>query len=406
MKESQAGESSGKGWPEGVWPWMPRMAYGRAFWCVFGASFALNAAANLFVLFPLYVVKLGGGASLIGAVVGTGPLCALLARPAAGAAINRRGRKWAALWSLLLDAGAMALYLPVRTLGGAIFLVRALHGAFEGTARVALFATIYDLLPEGRQGEGMAIFSLCGMGSAALAPLAGELLIKRAGFGAFFAVASALVVGGALATLPLPDDPPASRARDARQCGDSSHGALLAGPGLGPLWVVTLLFSLAISARLSFVAPFAYARGIAQVGWYFAVYSVAGVLVRVFGARVIDRVGPERMVVPSLMVLAAGLGLIAGAGRLGMLNWAAAIGGLGHGYLYPALSALVIMRTRPGAMGRSSGIYTSLYDFGAMAGPYALGMVGEYLGYGPLFIAAGACALLAAIYFAAAQPSS
>lgn len=387
-------------------PQAPRAGYGTAFWLLFTASFALNSQVNLFVLFPLYVVELGGGAGLIGAVVGTGSLFALLARPAAGAAIDSRGPKWTALWFLFLDAGAVALYLAVRTLGWPMFAVRAIHGAVEGTARVALFAMVYDLLPDGRRGEGMAIFSLCGMGSAMLAPLAGEWLIKRVGFGAFFATSTALVLIGALAILALREDRPVPHACDSQDPDSSTYRGLLADPGLRPLWIVTLLFSLALSARLSFVAPFADARGIAGVGWYFAVYSLAAVLVRVLGGRVIDRVGPERMLMPSLLVLAVGLALIAGTGRLGILLWAAAIGGIGHGYIYPSLSALVIARTRTGAMGRCSGIYTSLYDLGGMAGPYLLGIVGEFVGYGPVFIAAAAYALVAGIYFAFVQPVS
>jgi hypothetical protein len=60
------------------------LVYGRAFWLVFAASFALNMVANLFVLFPLWVVELGGNAGVIGAIVGTGSLAALAARPGVG----------------------------------------------------------------------------------------------------------------------------------------------------------------------------------------------------------------------------------------------------------------------------------------------------------------------------------
>ena len=175
---------------------------------------------------------------------------------------------------------------------------------------------------------------------------------------------------------------------------------------LQPLWVVTLLFSLAISSRLSFIAPFAYEEGIARVGIYFLIYSVTGVVVRVLGRRVLDRVGLARVMVPALVILALGMALVAGSGHHGVLNLSALVGGFGHGYLYPSLSALVIARTDLAAMGRSSSIYTSLYDAGTMAGPYLLGVVGEYFGYGLLFIVSGAFALVAAAYFVAVEPQS
>ena len=160
------------------------------------------------------------------------------------------------------------------------------------------------------------------------------------------------------------------------------------------------------SSRLSFVAPFAYEKGIATVGGYFFIYSLVAVATRLVGSRILDRVGLGRVLVPTLVILAIGMALIAGAGHAGVLSIAAAIGGLGHGYLYPALSALVITRTDTNAMGRSSSIYTSLYDAGTMAGPYLLGIVGEYFGYGPLFIVSGAIAWIAALYFVAMEPQA
>ena len=357
--------------------------YRRDFWLLFSASFALNSCSNLFALFPLWVVDLGGGASTIGAIVATGSLFALLARPYVGTAIDRRGRKATSFWFLALDVVALALYLPIHTLGWPIYAVRAIHGAIEGTARVSLFAMVYDLLPAGRQGDGMSIFSLCGMGPAAIAPLFGEMLIRHLGFRTFFVTAMVLVAIGAALAMLLPDDRLKHHAEHHTAPRGPSYLALMRDAKLQPLWVVTLLFSLAISSRFSFVAPFAYQKGIATVGGYFFIYSVVAVATRLVGSQIMDRVGLGRVMVPALVILAIGMALIAGAGHAGVLSIAAAVGGIGHGYLYPALSALVIARTDTTAMGRSSSIYTSLYDAGTMAGPYLLGIVGEYFGYGP-----------------------
>ena len=380
--------------------------YSREFWLVFAATFALNSCSNLFALFPLWVVERGGGAGAIGAIVATGSLFALLGRPFVGGAIDRYGRRATSLRFLALDVIALALYLPLHSLGWPIYAVRAIHGAIEGTARVALFAMVYDLLPEGRHGEGMSIFSICGMGPAAIAPMFGEVLIRRAGFHAFFVAAMALIALGAGLTSMLPADRPVHPVEHQETGRGPSYLALLRDAGLQPLWVVTLLFSLSISARLSFVAPFAYQKGIATVGGYFFIYSMVGVASRVFGRRVLDRVGLGRVLMPSLVILGIGMAMIAGTGHRGVLEIAAAIGGLGHGYSYPGLSAMVIMRTSTNAMGRSSSIYTSLYDAGTFAGPYLLGIMGERFGYGPLFLVAGAVAWIAAAYFVAMEPQS
>jgi MFS family permease len=380
--------------------------YGRAFWLVFFATFAINSCANLFALFPLWIVDHGGGASTIGAIIGTGPLFALLVRPYVGTAIDRHGRQRTALAFLALDVIALALYVPIHSIGWPIYAVRAIHGAVDGTARVALFAMVFDLLPLGREGEAMAIFSLSGLGPSSVAPMIGEILIKQFGFNAFFASAAALIAIGTVLVTMLPHDPPLHHHQHPDAGATSSYLALLRDSKLQPLWVVTLLFSLAISSRLSFIAPLAYEKGITTVGTYFLIYALVGVVIRITGRRVLDRVGLERVLTPSLAILAVGIALIAGTGHWGILNLAAAIGGFGHGFVYPALSALVIARSDARAMGRSSSIYTSLYDAGTMAGPYMLGIVGEYFGYGPLFIASGGFSLVAAVYFVAMEPQS
>ncbi len=379
--------------------------YGRDFWLVFAATFALNFVANLFVLFPLWVVERGGSAAAIGAIVATGSLAALAARPGLGALIDRRGCRWTAMVFLVLDLFAIALYLPIHSLGAPIYCVRALHGAIEGTARVALFAMVYEMLPRGREGEAMATFSLCGMVPGALAPMIAEQVVNTFGFRAFFAAAIALIAAAAAITFFTPDDRPLPHQARVEHSGP---GYLAVGLDreLFPLWIVTLLFALAISPRLSFVAPFAYQEGVRRVGIYFLIYSVMAVLVRLGGGRVMDRIGLGRMIAPTMLTLAVGVAMLAWTGSFGMLEVAAIVGGIGHGYLYPVLSALVISRTKTGSMGRSSSVYTSLYDFGAMAGPYGLGILAHLYGYSRMFVVAGGFALVGAVYFVAAEPAS
>ncbi len=381
--------------------------YSRNFWLVFSAHFALNCSSNLFVLFPLFVVKLGATATTIGVLMGTGSLAALLMRPGVGAGIDRFGRRRVAMCFLVLDAIASSFYLGIGSLGWPIYAVRALQGAIDGTARVALFAMVYQILPAGRRGEGMATFSLCGMIPGALAPMIGEELIKRLGFHAFFAGNVLLCLIAALATSRLPDDRTHASAHHVTPNPEQGAGlgAVLFDRELMPLWIVTLLFAFAISCRLSFVTPYAYKMGIARVGWYFLIYSSAAVMLRAFSGGLMDRVGLERMMLPSLIILSFGLALLAETGRPGMLLVAALVGGIGHGYLYPALSALVIARTKLPAIGRSSTIYSSLYDLGAMAGPYTLGVLAGMFGYAPMFVVAGALVMIAALYFAAAEPA-
>jgi MFS family permease len=378
--------------------------YTREFWLIFTATSALNAAGNLFLMFPLLVVDLGGGATTIGEIIGVGSMAALLTRPLASRALERRGHRWTALWTLVIDAVALMLYAPIRSLGVSIYAVRALHGAADGSARVALFALVYEILPLGRQGEAMATFSLSGMGPAAFGALIGEMIMHRFGFGALFFAAGLLCTIGATAVAILPENHHLTPVAQRQAQPQISWGSLISGSPLIGFWIIAALFGNSNAVRSSFVAPFAYQRGIHSVGWYFTIYAIAAVIVRLSG-RAMDRIGLERILAPAFITLALGIAMIAGFGHFGVLELAAALGGIGHGFAYPALSALIIRHTPEGATGRSSAIYTSLWDASAMFGPYLFGLTAHLFGYSVMFLCAGLMTSAAAL-FVSGQPAA
>lgn len=383
---------------EAAAPEVSEPLYRRDFWLVFGANFALNLSLSLFVMLPAFVMRLGGGAAQIGAVIAAGGVAALAVRPLNGVGVDRFGSRWVAVRFLLLDALATALYIPVGSLRWPIFAVRAIHGGIDGTARVALFAMVYELLPAGRRGQAMATFTLCSMIPAALGPAMGEEIIAYLGFNWFFIAAAALCLISAAITLRLPARRAAPRSHSRQPAPPTGFVALLRDRALMPLWAVTLLWSIALASR-TFVIPFAYQQGIARVGWYFMLYCGVAVVLRLFGAGLLDRVGLERMVAPSLVLTALGLVFLAFTGHIGMLAVAALAGGVGHGYFYPALVAQVIGHTKAEQMGRSSAIFNSLMDLGGMAGPYGLGLMANAGGYGPMFGFSAAIALATAGYY-------
>jgi MFS family permease len=382
-----------------------RTGYGLDFWLVFIASSAVWLTANLFVFFPVFIVRLGGGAAQIGAIVGVGALAALAARPGFVPLMEWRGRRAVALWSLVLEAVAIALYLPIHSLGWPIYAVRILQGAVDGTARAALFAMVFDVIPKGRRGEAMAVFSLSGQGPAALGPPIGEALLKYFGFEVFFCVAAVLCLVAAVASAMLPGGGGArgELEQDSAVAAGAGYRALLFDRKLAPLWVVSFVFGFAVAARLSFVAPFAYEKNIAQVGWYFALYSGIAVALRLLGASVLDRVGVERILGPAIGLLGIGVAVLALTGASGALLAAAVLGGVGHSYAYPALGAMIITHTPAEEFGRSSVVYTSLYDCGSMLAPYMLGVFATLWGYGPMFAVAGLVTIATGVYFHASE---
>ena len=125
--------------------------------------------------------------------------------------------------------------------------------------------------------------------------------------------------------------------------------------------------------------------------------------VRLSGS-LMDRLGLDRMLAPAFAVMGVGIALVAFTGHFGMFEIAALIGGLGHGFAYPVLSAMLIRDTPPGHGSRTSSIYTSMWDLSAMVGPFTLGILAHYIGYAAMFLIAGGVAIAAAIYLEATRP--
>lgn len=375
---------------------MPKR-FGRDYWLVFVASFLLGCEENLFVLFPAYLADLGATPSVIGAMLGVGSLTALLSRPGATAAIARRGQRSTSVWFLALDALAVILYAPLHSLGLGLWTVRAIHGAVEGTARVALFAMLYERLPADRPGYAMAIFSVSTVTSAALAPSGGELIVRLAGFTGFFVAGAILLVASAAVTRAVGGEQPAA-SNENRTRGSAAYRALLTDPRLVPLWLGSAVFAIALTARFSFLAPFAYSSGLRSIGWYFMVCAGVAAIARIFGSRVLDATGLERAVGPALAVLAAGTVLVAATPSVPILVGSALVGGLGQGYSYPAVSALIIARTAPEHAGYSSSIFNSIFDAVGIGGPWLLGLLAQGVGYRWMFVVSGVVAIVGAAF--------
>ena len=68
--------------------------------------------------------------------------------------------------------------------------------------------------------------------------------------------------------------------------------------------------------------------------------------------------------------------------------------GTGHGLIFPTLNAMAIRNEPYAVRGKITGIFTGGIDSGIFTGSLILGLVGEWLGLGWLFVCAGGLVLL------------
>lgn len=367
----------------------------RAFVLCFAANFLHSVALALFYHFPGYLQALGADELRIGLVFSLMPAAAVAARPWVGRVMDRSGRRRVILVGGALHLVACTLYLGITTLGPWVWFVRGVHGLADAMIFSGFFTYAADLVPAARRNEGIALFGLSGMLPMSVGGLLGDGILAVRGYGELFATAAVLAGLGWLLSIalserrPLTDGAPVAR----------GFRAVALQPDLLPVWFLGVAFTTALASPFTFGKLFVEQRQVGSLGLFLSAYSISAVVLRLFLARLPDRVGPKPVLIPALGVLAGGLLLLAGADRAFDVGLAGALCGIGHGFTFPILSALVVTRARESERGTAMAMFTAIFDAGFLFGGPAFGWVAQRAGYGEMFVIASVLVLVGAAVF-------
>ena len=349
-------------------------------------AFFFFGGLNAFVLLPLYIHQLGGTEASIGVVQGIYSATGIVCQPLVGAWIDRLGRKRFMLLGtslLIVASGAFTITSSIP----AIAVLRSLQGVAFSAFFVSNYLYVVEIVPPDRRGWALGIFGLSGLISTSVAPLIGEFLVRHWGFDSLFALSAMLAVAATAVAERMRDVRPRPR-------------------GVGPtvdvfrdsvreIWRLHMglmfCFGLGTGTIFTFMPTFADHMGVRGLGLFYTAYAVAAMLVRVVGGQLIDLRGPRAVIVPSMFVQAGAaivLALVAfllsppsAVPALPFLFFAGFLAGGAHGFLYPALSALLVDVTPENRRARAVGTFSSVFLLGNAVGAMAFGYVAHGFGY-------------------------
>jgi MFS family permease len=129
----------------------------------------------------------------------------------------------------------------------------------------------------------------------------------------------------------------------------------------------------------------------------FTAFAAAVVGTRLVLGRLPDRFGGRASAIAAGIAEAAGLGLIALAGSLGLAVLGAVVMGMGFSTLFPSLALIVVNRAGEERRGGALGMFTAFFDIGVGLGGPLAGAIAALAGYPAAFWAATACAGLGAV---------
>jgi MFS family permease len=326
---------------------------------------------SLLPIIAPYAKSLGASVALVGLIVGAYSAVNLLGNLGAGYWMDRIGRKPPLIAGLAIVGGALLLY-PFATDPYALLGLRVVHGLGAALMSPASLAYIGDAASPQARGRAMAFYGAAiGLTVLMGPPLAG-MLRDQWGYASIFAMLSALmflVVVPAYwfigETLRVPQT---ERARA------NWRGLLTRRLSLAYVSAFCLMFSL--GGLIVFLPLTGQELGLtsARVGMLFASFALAAIIVQLlpFG-RASDRWGRARAMMLGLALIAFSLFALAQMRQWETLLLAMFGYGIGFGFLFPAMTALIADETTPQTRGAASGIFTAVYSLGVTAGTGAAG---------------------------------
>jgi MFS family permease len=319
-----------------------------------------------------------------------------------GAVSGRAADRFGPRPVLLVGAVALAVGLAGTAAVDRLWLGYVTYGLGVGVAvacgYVPMLAVIGGWFDERRSlALGVAVAGV-GVGTLAVAPLAGALIARIGWRGTYlvFAVAGAglLVLSAAVVRRP-PSAPEAAHVPVGRARKTTAFASLY-GSGL--------LLSLALFVPFVFLPPFAEARGVGKVAAAALVGVIGGTSVvgRLVLGAVGDRLGRVRTYQGCFLLIAASFPIWLVTDRYGWLVVFAAVLGVGYGGFIALNPAVVAELFGVAGLGGLIGtLYTSA-AVGSLVGPPAAGMLIDRTGaYDPAITAALA---LSALSFVALLP--
>ncbi len=388
------------------------------YWTVWSAALLFFAAFYaLLVPVPLYLEAAGLPDWQIGLVLGAFGIASLVGRPLTGALCDSLGSRPVILFgtAALAVGAAMMSFTSNPVL---LFGLRVLQAAGYVTFTTAATALVADLAEPNRRGAALALFGAAANVAITLTPAAVNaglafltpqfgcpsspcptwctqaltsagavdsscpLWGRGIGHSAFFLSSGLSLLAGALVWRAIPRT-------SGREKADFSLVQLvtLPSPLRGPMFT-TALFGVSFGALFAYLPLLAERRELASVGAAYSIYGVSIIATRILTGRLLDRPNRSQVLLPALMVNAAGLAGLAFATGMPMLVGSAALMGIGSGISHPALIAICVDRMPSAQRGRATAGFYLAFDLGIGLGSWFLGLVLDVLGIQWLYFAA------------------
>ena len=345
------------------------------------ASFLFFFNFHSFILLPIRIQELGGGASVIGFIMGITWISTIISTPAVGLFVDRWGKKWFVATGGLMMSLTTFLFAYVNQLDFLFPLLRVIQGASFSFFFISAGTLTAEVTPVARRAQAIGIFGVFTIINYALAPYIGRLILEYYDFRLLFLSVSGFGLLSFLIAILLKEP---ERTKQSERKGDSYLTILLRKDILISAITIMIAGSGFIST-ITFLPVFAKGVKIESFHYFFITYTIAVICMRLFGGWIPDQYGRKKTLMPSLLFFSISIFWLGFTSNEIDLIETGVLFGLSHGLLYPTFYALVIDITPLDDRGKAFSICSVAFTAGGMVGSFAYGWIAEYYGFRDMF---------------------
>lgn len=320
---------------------------------------------------PVYVDSLGASTGMVGVVVGSFSITALLIRPFAGPAFDSFSRKRMLIGTQAIICVSLVGYGLADSIQ-MLICIRLLHGIGIGCGGPLAMSLVSEFLPFSKFASGISIYALAQSFAQVIGPATGLYVVDAIGFSATYFLAAALVLV-AMLCITIIKEP-------YREClpYELKLDRMFAKEVVGQA-AALLLLATSFACMGSYVVLYGYERGVENMGFFFVVYAICLVVTRPASGKLADRFGTPVMLISGVLFFGLSYALLFMANSMGGFVAAAIAGSAGFGCCAPLLQSYALQAVPESRRGAATNTTYTGMDLGMLLGPLLGGFVVEAL---------------------------
>lgn len=356
-----------------------------------------------YAVLPLLLDKLSASGTIIGLMTSLNVVAGMLFRPIVGNLSDKYRKRVICICGI---SSVIFCYLGMAwaaAISSVIMLLvfRTIQGIGASVSSTSIYAVLAEVSPQNRMTDAYGYFGVFFEILGGFAPGIGLALCAGERFAATILCMAGIAVGAVVCVLLMTyekEDWFINRSKlPKREITNEKGISRYVEKTAIPATSIIFLVFISLSSVKSFLLLYAQQCGFGDVGLYFVLTAIGGIVIRLF-------IGPLRRKIGDKWLLTAGLGMIvvnftiiSCLNSYILLMVGGLLNGFGTGIYNSVLNAVAIRKTFPERYGIASSTMLLGIDFGFVVGSLLWGIVADSFGYRILFVMATVISVISCV---------